>query len=296
MNKLHRLAVILFSFLLGLSSQLYAQEPVDTTTLWLIETVDGNSFMGTLVEEDTTRIILLTEIYSRIQIPRTKIKKIKVLEPSELVEGEFWYANPHSTRSFFGPTGYGLRKGEAYYQNTWIFYNQISYGATDYFSIGGGLLPLFLFAGSPTPVWITPKVSIPIVKEKVNLGAGALLAWVLGEDFGFGIGYGVLTLGSRDRNLTLGAGWAFSDGLWADSPTLTLSGMTRVGRKTYLLTENYYIGVSGDSSFGILSVGGRSVQKRLSIDYGLVFPVGLEQYVFFAIPWLGISIPFGKTQ
>ncbi|MCK5692939.1 MAG: hypothetical protein KAI08_08820 [Bacteroidales bacterium] len=296
MNKLHRLAVILFSFLLGLSSQLYAQEPVDTTTLWLIETVDGNSFMGTLVEEDTTRIILLTEIYSRIQIPRTKIKKIKVLEPSELVEGELWYANPHSTRSFFGPTGYGLRKGEAYYQNTWIFYNQISYGATDYFSIGGGLLPLFLFAGSPTPVWITPKVSIPIVKEKVNLGAGALLAWVLGEDFGFGIGYGVLTLGSRDRNLTLGAGWAFSDGLWADSPTLTLSGMTRVGRKTYLLTENYYIGVSGDSSFGILSVGGRSVQKRLSIDYGLVFPVGLEQYVFFAIPWLGISIPFGKTQ
>jgi len=158
--------------------------------------------------------------------------------------------------------GYGLKQGEGYYQNTWIMLNQVSYGATDYLTLGAGVVPLFLFAGSPTPFWITPKVAIPIVKDKVNLSAGMILGYVLGEDFGFGIGYGAFTVGNRDSNLTLGAGWAYVDSQWAESPTLTLSGMTRVSRKTYLLTENYYIG-TGYGSIGIISAGGRSVQKRL---------------------------------
>ena len=70
------------------------------------------------------------------------------------------------------------------------------------------------------------------------MSAGAFLGHLLGEGVSFGLGYGALTVGNRDKNLTLGAGWAFADSEWANSPTLTLSGMTRVGRKTYLLTEN----------------------------------------------------------
>jgi hypothetical protein len=71
--------------------------------------------------------------------------------------------------------------------------------------------------------------------------------------------------------------------------------MTRVGKKTYLLTENYLIGAGG-SSFGLISAGGRSVQKKLAIDYGLVFPIGMDIGSFIAIPWLGIAVPFGNTQ
>ena len=174
-------------------------------------------------------------------------------------------------------------------------FNQVSYGATNYLTLGAGVVPLFLFAGSPTPFWITPKLAIPIVKDKINLSAGMILGYLLGEDFGFGIGYGAVTVGGRDRNLTLGAGWAYADSRWAESPTLTLSGMTRVGKKTYLLTENYYIG-TGNSSLGLISLGGRSVQKRLAVDYGLVFPVGADIGTFIAIPWLGIAVPFGNTQ
>ena len=216
------------------------------------------------------------------------------MKKSDLIEGEHWFDNPHATRYFFMTNGYGLRKGEAYYQNTWIMFNQVSYGITDHITLGGGMVPLFLFAGSPTPVWITPKVAIPIVKDKINLSAGMILGHILGEGVNFGIGYGAFSVGNRDNNLTLGAGWAFADGDWANSPTITLSGMTRVGRKTYLLTENYYIGISGDSSIGILSMGGRSVQKRLAVDYGLIIPIGAEIGTFIAVPWLGIAIPFGN--
>lgn len=294
MSTIRVLSIHMFLITLAVPARMIAQEKADTT-IWLVETLDGNSFIGTITEEDDTGLMLLTEIYGHIRIPASQIRSRKVVEQSELVKGELWFSNPHSTRSFFGPNGYGLKKGEAYYQNTWVFFNQLSYGITDYFSMGGGVMPLFLLAGSPTPVWITPKVSVPLIKDKMNLGAGALLSWVIGEDFGFGIGYGTLTLGQQDKNLTLGAGWAYADGEWSDSPTLMLSGMVRVSKKTYMITENYLIGVTG-YSFGILSIGGRSVQKRLAVDYGLVFPVGEDIDTFIAFPWLGIAVPFGKGR
>jgi len=47
--------------------------------------------------------------------------------------------------------------------------------------------------------------SIPVSKEKFNLGGGALLGTVLGaEETGFGILYGISTLGSKDKNVSLG--------------------------------------------------------------------------------------------
>ncbi|MEA3460382.1 MAG: hypothetical protein U9R49_00795 [Bacteroidota bacterium] len=291
----HLKSILLLLFLL-LQLSAFSQEPADSISLWVIDTEDGNSFMGSIVDEDSARLILLTEVYGTIQIPVSQIKAKSELQKTELVEGEFWFRNPHATRYFFGTNGYGLRKGEAYYQNTWILFNQINYGITNNISLGGGIVPLFLFAGAPTPVFITPKVTIPLIKEKLNLGVGMLYAYVLGEELGFGIGYGALSFGNRDNNLTLGAGWAFANGEWANAPTLTLSGMTRVGRKTYLITENYYIGISEGSSLGIISAGGRSVQKRLAIDYGLVLPVGADIGSFVAIPWLGIAVPFGNSK
>ena len=295
MRSLHCIAVILVLLIVGPKTNLHSQELTDSTILLIVETVDGNEFIGTLVDEDHSQLILLTEIYGRVHIPISQIKTRRILKKSNLIEGEHWFNNPHATRYFFMTNGYGLRKGEAYYQNTWILFNQMNYGITNNISIGGGMIPLFLFAGAPTPVFLTPKVTIPIVKDKFNVGAGAILGYVLGEGAGFGIGYGAMSLGNRDRNLTLGAGWAYADSQWANSPTLTLSGMIRVGRKGYLLTENYYIAIES-SSVGILSFGGRSVQKRLAIDYGLFIPLGAEIGSFIAFPWLGIAIPFGNIQ
>jgi len=296
MNFLKQLYTILVLVFLLPQMDAHSQEAADSTSLWVIDTEDGNSFMGSIIERDSTRLILLTEVYGAVHIPISQIKSSKELKQTDLVEGDYWFSNPHATRYFFGTNGYGLRKGEAYYQNTWILFNQVNYGITNHISIGGGLVPLFLFAGAPTPVFITPKVTVPILKDKVNLGAGVLYAYVLGEEFGFGITYGTLTFGNLDNNLTLGAGWAFSDAAWANSPTLTLSGMTRIGRKAYLITENYYIGLSEDSSLGIISLGGRSVQKKLAVDYGLFFPVGADIGSFVAIPWLGIAVPFGNSE
>ena len=207
--------------------------------------------------------------------------------------GKLWFENTQSTRYFWSPNGYGLKKGEGYYQNIWVLWNQASIGVTDYFSVGAGIVPLFFFGGTATPVWIVPKFSIPVVKDKFNIGAGAIAGTLLGEGTGFGIVYGLGTLGNRNNNVTLGVGYGYAGGDWAKKPMITFSGMARVGQRTYILTENYFISTV-EENVVILSVGCRSIIKKAGIDYGLFIPVVSEQESFIAIPWVGFTMPFGK--
>jgi len=286
-------SLFLILILIICSNNLFAQLTPDPLQ-WQIETIDGNLFVGRITQQDEENIVLETENYGTMTIRRTVIRSMAQIEPEELVGGELNIRNPHASRYFFGPNGYGLKQKQGYYENTWILFNQLSYGFHDYITVGVGMLPLFLLGGSPTPVWITPKVQFPVIKDKINLGAGVLMATVLGEEASFGIAYGVATFGPRDKNFTVGVGYGFSDQGWADVPTFTLSGITRVSRKTLLMTENYYINTGGES-VGIISFGGRSVQRKLAISYGLIIPLA-DIGEFVAIPWLGIAIPFGSSK
>jgi hypothetical protein len=69
--------------------------------------------------------------------------------------------------------------------------------------------------------------------------------------------------------------------------------MVRVGPKGYLLTENFYIGFE-DDFIALIMVGGRTVTKKVGVDYGLFIPLASQQERIFPIPWLGITVPFGK--
>jgi hypothetical protein len=267
------------------------QEVRDTSLLYLIEAKDGNEYVGRIMDDDGIVIRFNTQNIGIISIRRLDIKGIREIKASQLVEGSVWYENIQSTRYYWAPNGYGLKKGEGYYQNLWILYNQAGYGFSDYFSVGAGMVPLFLFAGASTPIWVTPKFSIPVVKDKLNLGAGVLAATVIGEDnTSFGIGYGVSTFGSRDKNFSLGLGYGYAEGHWAKSPVIMASTMIRTWKRGYFMSENYYMKVD-EATIVALMFGGRTLIKKVALDYGLVFPFTSETSEFIAIPWLGITIP-----
>jgi hypothetical protein len=249
---------------------------------------DGNEFIGKLLSENEDQLELLTETYGVMVLIQSKVKLVEELSDIKKIKGEYWISNLQEARYFYGPNGYNLRKGDTYYQNVWIFFNQVSHGFTDQFSVGAGLMPLFLFGGSPFPIWLTPKFSIPVVKDKVNIGTGALMGTVIGEpETSFGIVYGILTLGSRENNVSAGLGYGYAGGDFARTPAITLSGMKRVSKKTYLITENYLI-----EDIGFISAGGRTVWPNLSLDYGLFSPLNVGE--FAAVPWLGIVIPIDE--
>lgn len=282
--------ILLFSFLF-IPNQLCSQ--VDTTKRWSVELKDDNTFIVEIVEQRDDTLFVRNPTLGLFKIPMEQVKNLEEIAKGKLVKGEYWFDNPHATRYFFAPAGYGLQAGEGYYQNTWLLLNQVSVGLSDNVSIGFGLMPLFLFGGAPTPIWVTPKVSFSS-EENFHIGGGAFLGTIIGGGTGgFGIACGTTTIGTRDKNLSVGLGYGFASGDWAKAPTINLSAMTRVGRKGYLLTENYLIGTA-DGFIGVISLGGRSVGKKITLDYGGVIPLSGE--IFIAIPWLGISVPLGNKN
>ncbi|OFY62662.1 MAG: hypothetical protein A2V64_05800 [Bacteroidetes bacterium RBG_13_43_22] len=190
-------------------------------------------------------------------------------------------------------------------------YNQISISITNNFSLGAGVIPAFLFAGAPTPAWIVPKISIPVVRDKVNVGTGAFLGAILGEgSAAFGLLYETTTFGSRDRNFSLGFAYGFAEDSWMNRPIINLSTMLRAGPKGYFISENYIIpyeqkswdfGYMGDyqvkkKSAVVISLGGRSIIRNVGLDYSLWIPINAGIESFLAIPFLGVTIPIGKKE
>ncbi|MGD1890135.1 MAG: hypothetical protein ACFB15_05995 [Cyclobacteriaceae bacterium] len=274
------------------SHPLLAQVPDDFVSLWLITTTDGNEYVGELIEQTDLEVRLLTKNLGEITIRTEDIVSMEPVVPEKMLQLQNWRRHPHASRYFFSPNGYNLSEGEGYYQNTWVLLNQVSVGVTDYFSIGAGTIPLFLFAGTPTPVWLTPKFSIPVSPDRVNIGIGGLFGRVIGggEGSSFGIAYGVSTFGSRDKNITVGVGYGFAGDEWSDIPLITVGGTTRIGKRAFLLTENYFASSEGEVA-ALISIGARSLAKTVSFDYGLFLPVATGAFV--AIPWLSLTVPFG---
>jgi len=295
--SLKKTFILFFLFIIGISmpSTSFAQSGDDE--MWKIETKDGNRYLGEITKRTKEVIVIKTKNLGEVTINKDDIESMDKVDPDRIIGDDYWGAYTHTARYFWAPNAFNLKKGEGYYQNSWIFLNQVSYGLTDNFSIGAGMVPLFLFNGTPSPFWITPKVSFPIVEDKFSLGGGALIATVLGGDLdnGFaGIAYGVGTIGNPDANLTIGLGYGFAGGDWANSPTISLSGMIRINQKTYFMSENYFIGTAGSS--GLLSfIGARTAWENVSLDYGLLTPFSsLDDGVFIAIPWLSLAVPFGN--
>ena len=293
MNKYNIFFAFLLTLLIAASFSSKAQNTQDTTKVH-IQTIDGNEYIGNIIDQNSEKIKLKTEKLGELSILRVDIKKIDKITVSQIKGGTYWLDNAQATRYFWVPNGYGLKKGEGYYQNVWIFFNQAVYSFSDHFSGGIGVVPLFLFAGTSTPAWLTMKFSIPVKKDKFNVGAGLLAGAVIGEQkSSFGIFYGVATLGSKDNNVSAGLGWGYSSYDIAKKPTINISAMFRTGPKGYFITENYFF-TTPDNSSMLFSFGFRSLIKSVSLDYGLFVPINKDINTFVAIPWLGLSIPFGN--
>jgi len=116
---------------LVISGSLFAQTSRDTLQ-YKIDTKDGNQYVGRIVSEDSIKTVMVTNV-GTITIPAGDIQSKSEIQVGQIRNGVLWFNNPQATRYFFAPNGYGLEKGEAYYQNIWLFFNQFVVGVTKNF-------------------------------------------------------------------------------------------------------------------------------------------------------------------
>ncbi len=183
-------------------------------------------------------------------------------------------ADASGTRLLFGPTARALPRGQVYLgvYEVWMPFLQV--GVTDRFSIGAGT-PLVFGLGGHRPVWLTPKVQL-VSGHRTQAAVGLLHVTAFGNGSA-GIAYGVVTRGTAESAITIGAGCAYARG--GGSPVVMVGGERRVGRRLALLTENYL----WPGGSGVLSGGMRVLGESLTADLGLAIPMGVEPLIAFPV-------------
>ena len=254
---------------------------------------NGNRYLGEIISLDREKLVLETQEEGTLELNAGGIRRIDEISDAQYSSGVWITSHGTNTRYFFGTNGYSLEKNTGYYQNTWVLFNQFSYGLTDNLSVGGGLVPLFLFGGAPTPIWGTLKYSLPLSSDNFHFAGGMLFGTVPGEvSEGFGLFFGQATFGSEVSNINFGMGYGFGGGTFAENPAFSISILQKMGRKAAFVSENYLINTDGDY-VGLLSAGVRFYLRSVSIDGALIIPASGDTD-FFALPWLGLTIPFGE--
>jgi hypothetical protein len=228
---------------------------------------DGSRLYGRVEQERADEIVFRTHAGVLVTVPRAEVLSVRPVEGA-VVEGEFWRADPNSSRLFFAPTGRSLGRGESYLGMFQFLMPFVQVGVTDRFSVGGGTPLLFGFDEDwERPFWVTPKLQV-VRRDAAAASVGVFHVFDT-DGHGLGIAYGVGTFGTRDSSFTVGAGVAY-DGTDGRAGVLMLGAERQFGRHAKFVTENY-VWKGGD---GIASAGVRVFGERLSADLGLAIPIG----------------------
>jgi hypothetical protein len=262
-----------------LSTPAFAQSPAAVIeipaadVLQELELNDGSSVIGRVLSVADSRFVFRTTSGVEMTVDLTAVRSLKPVT-GRIVNGELWREDPNPTRLFFAPTGRSLKKGEAYFGVYEVTLPFVQVGVTDRLSIGAGT-PL-IFGDFERPFWVTPKVQL-LGRRSTTLSAGVMHFFNV-DDAAIGIAYGVVTQGSADSAVTIGAGYSYArtDEDDAGSGVLMIGGEHRISRRIKLVTENYAFKGGGFASGGLRFFG-----EKLSADFGLVVPLfGGDTFVF----------------
>ena len=221
----------------------------------IIILLDKSEITGLLIEEDNEKIVVQSESLGLLTFSKSEIKKIIRLNSQGRIE------NPNPTKYFLSQSAYTLPKGEGYYQNIMAVVNLASYGITDHLSATVGIELISMFQG--VPIFFTNlKYGVPISKNwNVALSASYLNVAAIEPGTHIGTFSFLTTFGSKENNITVGAGYALASGELTDSPAITFAGLLRVSKKIGIVGESYYL--SGESVSGL---GVRFYGKKKTID------------------------------
>ena len=283
MNK-PLMIVFFFSILmLSLMSVVQAQAPEENTVR--VELIDGTRVVGRIVDEDEDQIRLITPAGVEMTIPRAQIRSM-----IQQGSSRYFREDPNHSRLFFSPTARPLARGRAYLADYELFFPYFGYGVGAGVTMAGGIS---IIPGAEGQIaYLAPKLTL-LERESYSIAGGVLANFYLGnvdEDFPvIGLLYGVGTLGSNERALTIGLAYAFADDNLSNSPVLMVGGEWQVSNSVKFLTENFMYLEDADAS--LVSGGVRFFGDRLAADLGLfTIPTLLDELDGFPfIPWLGFS-------
>lgn len=272
----------------------------DTTKTYRVELNDGSIFYGNIIERDEDKLVLRTSVIPRLELRHRNIRRISEVKSTEYKNDKFWFSNPHTSRYLYSPSGFNLKKGEGYYQNTNILLNSFNVGVTDHITVGGGIELLSTFVplafGEFQPIFfLTGKAGMQLTDD-IHVGAGALYLNLPYYEFnqtrraGSGIAYGIATYGNTDHHITAGLGWGFIQSEFSESPILTVSGTSRFSERFAFISENWFIPL--DPYYAFFSYGIRFMSETIAIDLAFINNPDIAEFIIIGIPFVSFTVKF----
>lgn len=208
------------------------------------------------------------------------------------------FDNPNPTRYMVGGTAFQLNGGEFLFKNTMFVVNSLTYGLTDHFSIGAGTELYTTFSDQsrlqlPNLYFVNAKAGFPIA-QNLQVSAGFEVFFFherfLADDSfegisSIGLGYGLLTYGTSNKNVTLGVYVPAVNLSSMDRvPVFNLGGILRIGRKVAIIAESW---LPADDVM-IIGGGFRVFEQKAALDLGLLYVDGYG----FPIPNIDYTLKF----
>jgi hypothetical protein len=207
----------------------------------------------------------------------------------EMRGGQLYRTDPNSTRLFLAPTGRGLKAGQGYFADYFLFFPTVAVGVTDFLALSGGVS---LVPGAESQLaYFAPKLTFPI-SPQVGLSTGLLHLAIPEDTDDVTLGYAVGTFGNACNGLTLGAALPLNSNE-DKNPVLLIGGEAQMSNSAKLITENWIF--TGNTTTVLFSGGIRFFGEKLAVDIALIGSDELfEGQGFPFVPWVDFSVFFGK--
>ncbi|NNF33854.1 MAG: hypothetical protein HKN68_07080 [Saprospiraceae bacterium] len=294
------MATMLIAFIAG-PTEVSAQEGERYEVLVIMK--NGSQFRGQVLSETDEQIVLVVENVGEITIKRIDIKSMQSVLADQQVEEDPSFIpidDYNANRYLISPSGYGLKKGQSYYENIYLAFNSFSFGLTDRFTLTVGAELYTLLLGSESPIlYISPRVNFPFDEAQSTgaFSAGVIYFTLPNDDFdGIGLLQGAVTFGNKNNNVSIGAGFGFSSESDFNDGALmfNLSATQRLSRKLSFVTDNIALTDSDfDNGEVILSAALRIHfnKKGGALNVGLFRPVTEDWGDLIAIPFFSATVP-----
>lgn len=302
-----RLSFLIFLIALICSNgSLYGQESKDSTTLYYVETRDGNIYQGELLSKSRRRIEVRTEYLGVISIETSYLAHLEPYDSTSIINGVYWVKNKIPGRYALLPTGLLQDGGKGYYENRMLLINHFNFALSDRISLGLGTIPFVLFTSdASTPIWLVPKIKLTGKNKDFSLSTGVFFSRTFFSEYDFDeasmtMPFLVGSYGKSDISFSVGMGYGSFDREWMSSPAYSFSGSIRVGRRSFIFFENIMVNTFNrepyQDRFLLFSIGGRVIRKGKVWDFGLFTPQIYDDDPLRVIPYGSFFIPFKNRK
>lgn len=212
--------------------------------------------------------------------------------------------NTYGSHYFVTLSAIPLRKQTGYYKNTMVSLNTVAYGLTENLSASGSLdLISLIRARDGGPVY-TGRIqvcgstselfhlgaSITFLNARVPVGAPVPEGTPISN--GFFTALAMVTLGSKDYQLTLSGGLTHDGQEMGRGPVFNIGGAARVLANVMLVTEHWVFS-DPDRGFSAHAAGVRILGEALAIDVGLAYDKEFSTKVTpVGMPFLAATLNF----